>query len=199
MKFHKFISTILHPIVVPTIGVMLYFLIIPNTFESNQKLAILSLIFVVTYLIPLLILVLLKKLGFINSYQTETIKERKLPITLMIIVFYLLANTLEKTTNLRDLAILFYATTLGLFFIYFLFYFKIKASIHLLSLGIILGFFMVLSSIYSQIYLLMYIIILLLAGLLASSRLHLKAHTNKEVYIGFFTGIIATQLVHYLL
>lgn len=199
MKFHKFISTILHPIVVPTIGVMLYFLIIPNTFESNQKLAILSLIFVVTYLIPLLILVLLKKLGFINSYQTETIKERKLPITLMIIVFYLLANTLEKTTNLRDLAILFYATTLGLFFIYFLFYFKIKASIHLLSLGIILGFFMVLSSIYSQIYLLIYIIILLLAGLLASSRLHLKAHTNKEVYIGFFTGIIATQLVHYLL
>jgi hypothetical protein len=178
---------------------MLYFLIIPNTFESNQKLAILSLIFVVTYLIPLLILVLLKKLGFINSYQTETIKERKLPITLMIIVFYLLANTLEKTTNLRDLAILFYATTLGLFFIYFLFYFKIKASIHLLSLGIILGFFMVLSSIYSQIYLLIYIIILLLAGLLASSRLHLKAHTNKEVYIGFFTGIIATQLVHYLL
>ena len=199
MKFHKFISTILHPIVVPTIGVMLYFLIIPNTFESNQKLAILSLIFVVTYLIPLLILVLLKKLGFINSYQTETIKERKLPITLMIIVFYLLANTLEKTTNLKDLAILFYATTLGLFFIYFLFYFKIKASIHLLSLGIILGFFMVLSSIYSQIYLLIYIIILLLAGLLASSRLHLKAHTNKEVYIGFFTGIIATQLVHYLL
>ena len=199
MKFHKFISTILHPIVVPTIGVMLYFLIIPNTFESNQKLAILSLIFVVTYLIPLLILVLLKKLGFINSYQTETIKERKLPITLMIIVFYLLANTLEKTTNLRDLAILFYATTLGLFFIYFLFYFKIKASIHLLSLGIILRFFMVLSSIYSQIYLLIYIIILLLAGLLASSRLHLKAHTNKEVYIGFFTGIIATQLVHYLL
>ena len=199
MKFHKFISTILHPIVVPTIGVMLYFLIIPNTFESNQKLAILSLIFVATYLIPLLILVLLKKLGFINSYQTETIKERKLPITLMIIVFYLLGNTLEKTTNLRDLAFLFYATTLGLFFIYFLFYFKIKASIHLLSLGIILGFFMVLSSIYSQIYLLIYIIILLLAGLLASARLHLKAHTNKEVYIGFFTGIIATQLVHYLL
>ncbi len=98
MKFHKFISTILHPIVVPTIGVMLYFLIIPNTFESNQKLAILSLIFVVTYLIPLLILVLLKKLGFINSYQTETIKERKLPIALMIIVFYLLGNTLERTT-----------------------------------------------------------------------------------------------------
>ena len=61
MQIHKVISTILHPIVVPTIGVMLYFLLIPNNLRSNHKLTILGLIFVVTYLIPLVILIILKK------------------------------------------------------------------------------------------------------------------------------------------
>ena len=55
MNIHKVISTIIHPIVVPTIGVTLYFLMVPVNFTTNQKFAVLSLIFVVTYLIPLLL------------------------------------------------------------------------------------------------------------------------------------------------
>ena len=45
MKFYKFISVILHPIVIPTIGVLLYFILIPNGFNSDQTLAVLGLIF----------------------------------------------------------------------------------------------------------------------------------------------------------
>jgi hypothetical protein len=199
VRFYKFISVILHPIVIPTIGVMLYFLLIPNTFISNQKLTILSLIFLVTYLIPLLILVFLKKLKIIESYQTESIKDRKLPLALMITLFYLLGNTINTIANLKDLGLLFYATSLGLFLIYMLFYFKIRASIHLFSMGIPIGFFMILSSLYSQSFLIVIILLFLVAGLLASARLHLKAHTNKEIYIGFFTGILSSLSMFYLL
>lgn len=199
MRFPKIISTILHPIVIPTIGVMLYFLLVPSTISSNQKLSVLSLIFVVTYLIPLLILVVFKKLKFIKNYKTESIKERKLPVLLMIILFYLLGNTIEKQLILKNLALLFYASSLGLILIYILFYFKIKTSIHLLSLGISVGFFLVLSNIYSQSFTIVIIIIFLLAGLLASARLKLKAHSTKEIYLGFFIGILATLSIYYLL
>lgn len=160
---------------------------------------VLSLVFVVTYLIPLLILILFKKLKIIKSYQTESIKERKLPVALMVFLFYLLGNTINNIGNLRDLGLLFYATAVGLFIIYVLFFFKIKASIHLLSLGIPVGFFMVLSSNYSQSYLIVLIIILLLSGLLASARLHLKAHTTKEIYIGFFLGILTPLMLNFIL
>jgi len=199
MRFYKLISTILHPIVIPTIGVMLYFLLIPNRFLHDEKLTILSLVFVVSYIIPLLILIILKKLKFIKTYQTESIRERKLPIALMIMVFYLLGNWLNSIINFRDLALLFYATSLGLFLIYILFSFKIKASIHLLSFGISTGFFLVLSSVYEQSYTLVIIIIILLAGLLASARLNLRAHTSKEVYIGFFIGVFVIFGLHYFL
>ncbi|SDR67262.1 hypothetical protein SAMN05216503_0259 [Polaribacter sp. KT25b] len=199
MRFYKFISVILHPIVVPTIGVMLYFLLIPNNFESKQRINILSLIFVVTYLIPLLILVIFKRLRIIETYQTESIKERKLPLALMITLFYVLGNTLDSVINLRDLGLLFYATSLGLFIIYILFYFQIRASIHLLSIGIAIGFFIVLGTIYSQSFIIIIIALFLIAGLLASARLKLNAHTSKEVYIGFFIGFLSPLSMYYIL
>lgn len=199
MKFYKFISTILHPIVIPTIGVMLYFLLIENNFGSNQKLAVLGLIFATTYLIPLFILILFKKIKLIKSFKTESISERKVPVLIMIVLFYLLGSTLQNIPNLRDLGLLFYATSLGLIFIYIFFAFKIKASIHLLSLGITTGFFMVLSIVYSQSFLLVIMIILVLSGLLASARLHIKAHKATEVYLGFLFGILAPFAVFYFL
>lgn len=198
MRFHKFISVILHPIVIPTIGVMLYFLMIPKNLIINQKFTILSLVFIVTYLIPLLVLVVLKRLKIVKSYHAESIKERKLPIALMVTLFYLLGNSLNNITNFKDLGVLFYATSLGLFLIYLLFYLKIKASIHLFSLGITTGFFLVLSNAYSQSFIIIIITTILLSGILGSARLHLKAHKPKEVYIGFFTGILSVFILQYL-
>jgi hypothetical protein len=199
MRFYKLISTILHPIVIPTIGVMLYFLLIPNSLLQNQKLTILSLVFGVSYIIPLLILIFLKKTRIIKSYQPKSIRERKIPIALMTIVFYLFGNSLSSIANLRDLGLLFYATSLSLFLSYILFYFKIKASIHLLSLGISVGFFMVLSIVYTQSFAIVIVIIILLAGLIASARLHLKAHTPKDIYVGFFIGTVTPFCLQYLL
>jgi hypothetical protein len=175
---------------------MLYFLLVPNTIKSSQKLTILSLIFTITYLIPLLILILFKKLKIIKNYQTNSIKERKLPMALMIVLFYLLGNTIS---NIGNLSHLFYATSLGLLLIYILFFCNIKASVHLLSLGLIISFFMVISILYSRSYIPLITIIFLLSGILASARLNLKAHTTKEIYIGFFIGIIAPFLVYAIL
>ncbi|MGY0425459.1 MAG: hypothetical protein ACWIPI_01335, partial [Polaribacter sp.] len=175
-----------------------YFILIPNDFERHQKLALLSLIFVTTYLIPLFILVLFKKWKLIKSYNTESIKERKMPVVIMIVLFYLLGKTLPNINNLTDLGFLFYAISGALIVVYLLFYFQIKASIHLLSLGALSGFFIVMSFLYTQNFYLIIIINILLAGLLATARLHLKAHTQREVYLGFFIGFLAPFCVFFL-
>ncbi|MGJ8761793.1 MULTISPECIES: hypothetical protein [unclassified Polaribacter] len=199
MKFYKFISVMLHPIVIPTIGITLYFILIQNSFSKNQKFAVLGLIFVTTYLVPLLILILFRRFKLIKSFKAESIKERKVPVAMMIVLFYLLGNTLYGIANLRDLGMLFYATSLGLVFIYILFAFKIKTSIHLISIGITIGFFYVLSFMYQQNLTAVLICGLLLSGILASARLHLKAHTHKEVYLGFILGFVSPSIVFYFL
>ncbi|WP_299062859.1 hypothetical protein [uncultured Polaribacter sp.] len=183
----------------PTIGSLLYFILLPNNLDSKQRLAVLSLIFIATYIIPLFILILFKRLKLITSFKAESIRERKIPVAIMIVLFYLLGNTLRGITNLYELGILFYGTSIGLVIIYILFTFSIKTSIHLLSLGITTGFFFVMNTIYNQNLIALIISGFLISGLLASARLHLKAHTHKEVYLGFFLGFISPVFVFYFL
>lgn len=199
MRFYKFISVILHPIVIPTIGILLYFLFIPNPIQEQQRFLLLGLIFITTYLIPLLILILLKSLNLINSFQVNTVKERKIPLLLMILLFYLIANALGKFSLLKDISLLFYATSFGLVAVYILFILKIKTSLHMLSMGVFLGFFLVLSNNYSVSLFPLLIVLILLSGLLASARLYLKAHTPKEVYLGFLLGIFTQIITFYFL
>ncbi len=189
----------LHPIVIPTIGIFLYFILIQNNFDSSQKFTVLGLIFLTTYIIPLLVLILFKRFKLIKSFNAESIKERKVPVAMMILLFYLLGNTLYRINHLTDLGILFYSTTLGFLFIYILFAFKIKTSIHLTSLGITTGFFFILNLIYQQNLIIVIVCAIILSGILASARLHLKAHTQKEVYLGFILGFLSPIIIFYFL
>ena len=111
-RFYKTISVVLHPIMVPTTGVLLYLLILPNSYTSRQKTALLALIFVTTYLVPILILELFKKFNLINNFNINGVKERKVPVVLMIIVFYLLGNTIENNIKMTDISLLFYTSSL---------------------------------------------------------------------------------------
>lgn len=191
MRFHKIISTILHPIVIPTLGVLLYFIFVSQSIEKPQQLFLLGIVFVVTYIIPLLVLILLKVLGLIKDFQVSTIKERKFPVIFMILLFFLLGDTIVDIPTLRDLGHLFYGTSLSLLCIYLLFSLQLKSSLHLVSMGSAVGFFLVLSNQYSMNLLPVVMVLMLLSGLLASSRLNLKAHTPKELFIGFSLGFVS--------
>ena len=190
MKFHKFISTILHPIVLPTLGVFLYFVFVSQSFEKRLQLIVLGLVFALTYVVPVLLLLFLKNFGFIKDFQVSTIKERRFPVIFMIFLLYFLGNTIIQIPTIRNLGILFYGTSLSLTCIYVLFSVKLKSSLHLVSMGNMIGFFLIMTNINSLSMLPIIILLILLSGILASSRLYLKAHIPVELLIGFFLGIV---------
>lgn len=195
MKFHKFISTILHPIVLPTLGVFIYFLFVSQSFEKRLQLIVLGLVFTLTYLVPLLMLLLLKKFRFIKDFQVSTIKERRFPIIFMMLLLYFLGNSIIQIPTIRNLGILFFGTSLSLTCIYVLFSLKLKSSLHLVSMGNMIGFFLIMTNINSLSMLPIIILLILLSGILASSRMYLKAHTPIELLIGFSLGIICQFIV----
>ncbi|CAM1356079.1 hypothetical protein [Tenacibaculum halocynthiae] len=199
MRWHKFISTILHPIVMPTIGILLYFIFSPINLSSQQQLTILSIVFISTYIVPLLLLVFLKAIGYIKSYQVFSIKERKVPLFFMIALLFFLAELFQKLNIVKDLSYLFYGIVLGLTITYFLFFTRLKSSLHLLSMGGAVGYFLIFQVIHGINILPIIIIFIILSGLLATSRLYLKAHTPKEVYTGFFLGFTSQFIVYFLL
>ena len=190
MKFYKFISTILHPIVLPTLGVFLYFVFVSQSFEKRLQLIVLGLVFALTYVVPVLLLLFLRNFGFIKDFQVSTIKERRFPVIFMIFLLYFLGNTIIQIPTIRNLGILFYGTSLSLTCIYLLFSVKLKSSLHLVSMGNMIGFFLIMTNINSLSMLPIIILLVLLSGILASSRLYLKAHTPIELLIGFSLGIV---------
>lgn len=199
MKFHKFISVILHPIVIPTIGVLLFLSITPNEIRKERQYLLISIVFFSTYIVPLISLIILKTLGFINSFQVESINERKIPLFLMLLIFYILGRNLIQISDFKELGMLFYGTNVSLAIVYLLFSFQIKSSLHIMSLSSALGFFLLFGNVYSISTLPIAIIIILLIGILASSRLHLEAHNQKEIYLGFFIGLFGQFIAYSLL
>lgn len=183
----------------PTIGIILYFILTPVNLSRQQQYTILAVVFVATYIIPILLLVLLKYIGYIKSYQVHGIKERKIPIFFMMTLLFMLGKFFLGITHIRDLSFLFFGVVFGLGFIYILFVTKTKASLHLLSMGAATGYFLLFQQIHNLYILPIIITFIFLSGLLASSRLHLKAHSAKEVYLGFFIGLMSPFLAFYLL
>ena len=76
IKFSKFISYFFHPINFPIIGTLLFFLFIPKFIFKPQEYTILIVIFIGTYISPLLLLVLC--LSWINRVIQSLAKPYKL-------------------------------------------------------------------------------------------------------------------------
>ena len=199
MRWSKFISNILHPIVIPTIGIILYFILTPVYLNRQQQYTMLGIVFVATYVIPILLLIFLKAIGYIKSYQVSEIKERKIPIFFMMTLLFLLGKFFLEIAVIKDLSYLFFGVVFGLGAVYILFMTNIKVSLHLLSMGAVTGYFLLFQQIHTIYILPLIIIFIVLSGFLASARLYLKAHTVKEVYLGFFIGVASPFFTYYIL
>lgn len=198
MKLHKFISYIFHPILIPIVSTLLYFIIIPNHHIQRKFVyQLLIILFVTTYLIPILLVYFLKKIKLIEDYQLSSIDERKFPILFFAAITLFLGILLLRSNRVDILAFAFFGCTLALGIVYVLFYLKIKSSLHTLGISGLIGFIGIISYEYKLNLLILLILLFLLFGIVATSRLKLKAHTMSEIFIGFIIGFTSQLIIYF--
>ena len=190
MFVYKLISYVLHPLLFSFMGSFLYLYLTPKHIVKQQEYIILSIVFVSTYIIPILLLALLKRINLINDYHLRSIDERKFPILFFIMLSFLIGRAMTSIQIADLLAFSFFGVAFALSFTYLLFNIKIKTSLHTLGIGGIIGFVMVMSYEYQLNFNSIIAGLFLIAGLIGVSRLALNAHRPKEIYIGFLLGII---------
>ncbi len=169
---------------------MLFFIIQPSYFPKDFEYKILFVVFISTYIIPILFLFILKRKKAIASFHLSTIEERKLPVLFFLVITILLGYRLQELHVINLLAHFFLLGSVSLLIVYFLLYINLKVSLHTLAIGGLLGFVLVMSYEYKMNLLLLIIGVVLLFGLIAAARLKLKAHTALEVYLGFILGVL---------
>jgi len=190
---------VFHPVLFATISALLYFMIQPHALPKVFVYKILAVIFISTYIIPILFLFILKQRNSIDDFHLKTIKERKLPVLFFITITVLLAMRLIEIHVVNLLAYSFYGAALAMFMVFVLFYFKIKTSLHTLAIGGLTGFIIVISYHYKMRLLILISALFILFGIVAYARLKLKAHSIKEIYLGYFIGIISQFLVYFFI
>lgn len=195
------ISVSLHPTFIPILTCVLWYNVYPQHFIDypTKKLnGLWGMMLINTILFPIVLVLLLKGLGFIKSFLMHESKERMIPlIGTMIFYFwpYLVAKNLEVPLAARSLLLgNFWGVVL--LFVGTLFS---KISMHSTGIGSLLGFFIVLAFNEQSILVLPLAVALIGSLAIIWARKFLNAHSLQELLIGLLIGV-ATQIgAHYYL
>ncbi|PZW41747.1 hypothetical protein LX95_01430 [Mesonia algae] len=188
--FIKSASYLLHPIFMPLIGTILYFLITPRFSPDSIAKAKIMAISILTIFIPIVFFFLLKNLKVIDSIHLKKVQERKIPLLFFCIILLTVNNFILQSYNQTELYFFFTCILYSNILALLLAYFKIKASLHLIGISGVVGFILLLSFIYQTNLLYLIAISIFSVGWIAASRLEAKAHNAKEIAWGLFIGLI---------
>ena len=197
LESFKAISYLLHPVAIPLIAVVLYFVVNPHFVPTNNELAIVASVFILTYLIPIISIFLLLNMGLISSIHLSKIEDRKRPLVVLIMMYMTLIIKVLNPASFYELYYFFIGIVIALSLVYLFLFMKKKISLHLLAMGGLVGFFLVISVLHKQNYLFLIALFVFLSGIVATSRLLLNAHNNKELAIGFMIGLLSQFVVFY--
>jgi hypothetical protein len=179
----------------PWIGAVYYFSVTPIQYPAiNIGFWLVSIIFW-SVILPLILYFILKKMNVVQTIHLKTSKERIWPLLLnSLIIGNLSFNVLCKSTSV-ELHYLFLGMTITSLGGLFLAFFKFKSSIHMMSTGGVFFFMVLIDLHYGHSFMSTFALFIVIMGAMASSRLHLNAHTVKELVVGLVLGVIPQLLV----
>lgn len=193
-NFLKIAAWIFHPLLMPILGVVLYFRITPRYIVPELMYSKLIVVFILTFLIPVLLFFLLKNLGVIQSLHLKEVKERKIPVILQCLLIVLIIKIVFQPNIYPELYSFFMGILLSLITAFVMVVAHFKISLHMIGISGVTMFLIALS-IHFKINALLFIgLLFIVTGWVASSRLHTKSHKPIELIFGFFVGVIP-QLV----
>lgn len=190
----KSISFVFHPLIMPLLGVLFYFSKTPRFIPEPVRNAKIFSIIILTIILPILLFFLLKTVHRVKTIYLKSTKERLIPLFINCIIIVLILIRVLTANEIVELYYFFLGILCSTLACFILAIFKVKASIHMIAAS---GFFMFAIAIgmHYQININGTIaLMMVILGAIATSRLHLKAHTNQELIVGVFVGLFP-QLV----
>lgn len=161
----------------------------PYSFEQMKLL--IALIFVTTFVIPLLSMSTLKLTGTISSFMLEKRKERLLPFLFTVFFYGITVYMFTYRIGRVDTITLLLGAITGIIFIVALLTFKIKVSAHSAGMCGGVGFLWAIKLTYPDITLLWPLLgTILITGTVMTARMYLNAHRPVEIYLGGAIGFV---------
>lgn len=197
-KLAQFISVIAHPIFLPT---WMFLILVSsglcNIYNTNITI-VFSTIFVTTFVIPMIFMFILKKVGVIKSITMERREDRFIPLIIMVIFLYT-TQTLFRDVTALGFFNFFIVCNIILCSIVFWINIYWKISLHAIGCGSLVSIIFILASISVEIFLPYLFAAIIISGVVGSARLYLKSHSASQVYTGFAVGFMTVLIIYSIL
>ena len=188
------ISYIFHPVFVPVyitawlVYVHPYFFAGFSAFDRSRTLIMAIMMY---SFFPLVTVGLLKALKFIDSVHLNTTKERIIPLAACGIWYFWIWNVWRNLPDYPEAAVTLSRAIMLSVFLAWLGNIIMKVSLHAISMGAMLGYFIRLGLLGGFPMGGSIAIVLLVTGLVLTSRFIVSDHTEKEIYGGLTLGLLS--------
>lgn len=195
----KIISFLFHPLFIPLY--LTYFIIEVRSYQFAGiddwgRLIRLLQVFVNCTFLPLVSVLLLRALKFIDSVYLKTQKDRIIPYIICMTFYFWNWYAFKNNHEVKDIVsmsmAIFNASVFG-----FLVNISMKVSMHAIAVGVMTTFIALLAFAETVNLSLYLIFAILISGIVCSSRLIISDHSQKEIYFGFLIGIFSQLAAHY--
>lgn len=195
-KLAQFISTIFHPVLLPT---WMFLVIIASDLYKilfiNVGLCF-AIVFVTTFVFPIISMLILKKFKVIKSLTMEKREERFIPLFIMVVFLYA-TTRFFKGISMLSLYNFYLICNMLLCVVVFWVNLFWKISFHGIGWGAFSATLLIMTTISADVYLPFFITSLFISGIVGSARLYLKSHNESQIYVGFIVGFITTLVIYY--
>lgn len=179
---------ILHPVLMPTLAAVLYFLVTPLYYETPFVRFTLMLVFGSTYLVPVLAMLLMYRFRIISDFHLAQPEERRIPILVTMVSALLAARILWRAES-TIIAIFFIAMVVSLMMAYVSLK-KYKVSLHAMGVAGVVAMTICMGLMFSRNVNYILAALFVAYGAVCTARLRLKAHNYKELILGSILGVI---------
>ena len=159
-----------------------------------EQFLILIQVIIITIFIPVAIFFLLRSMGLIETVMASKVAERRIPLIAQIPLLFLLTQQSITAERLPELHFFFLGALLSTVLALLAAFSNFKISLHMMGMGALLLFTIALSIHLQENYLIAIALLMLLTGIVGSSRLHMGAHSMKELFAGFLCGMLPQLL-----
>jgi hypothetical protein len=186
---------LLHPLLMPLLGTILYFIVTPRYIEAELLQSRIVAVAIITICIPIVTFFLLRNLGTINSIHLEEVQQRKVPLALQCVLLLIIIKLVFDPIDTPEMYYFFVGVLFSALSALMLAFLKFKVSLHQMGIAGVTMFLIVLS-VHFKINMLVWLCIFFIGnGWVASSRLHTNSHTFAELIGGFFIGFMPQLLL----
>jgi hypothetical protein len=184
-----------------TYGSLLFFFFLKGSIYYyltpwNLKWIITAMIFSFSFILPVINIYILYRLNRISSLKMENQSERTFPYVLTSCFYFGLFYLFLDLNIWPGIKVLIFGGGVTILLTAII-NMKYKISAHMVGIGGLLGSLMVIANTLKYNATSQIIILVLIAGIIATARLYLKAHEPRQIYSGFFLGLITQVLVFF--